>query len=683
MARIIDITLKLSDQLSSKLKATVNSATASLGKLQDRMNQPIRTPQVQGASGIGVGAIVQGNLIADAISSVASGVLSAGQALAGSIASAYTDAAEISAGSLSATAANAALLGMNFKQSAELTRQISSELAKSAEALPGATKDYMQAFQGVSDTLSLSGGLTKSGLTADGKAMVELTAMLGQASGAGSGATSTVLGKMLGDTGSEALFRIDAFEKVPAFKAILEADLLKAGKTLEDFFNMDAAAKQKALVAVKEKLFSDDYVAGMNASMDNQFEVLKSKLFDPTVGVFGFLRDVNLAGDPKATNVFTELGTAFKSFTALATTTLAVFGEGDDPMQQLAQSIRNANQWFTNANRSLQALTTQGISDISGIVGGIQSSLGNMITGAVTSYGQALRSAIGQVMGTIVPALQSGGMGDLGFTVATKLGEGLRFVMATLSAYLYDNAGTIALLAGTALAALGQVTVGLLFGLANQLPGLLGSALRLGFEAIAAGASMVLAGGVGLVTGIVTGWFQQSSAAMQRVGSAMVSALGGIAALATSGFATVRDTVGGMISAVRNGISSIGSALSSAFSSIQSTISGMLSNIPVVGSSLPKATARYMGNLSEFGYVSHAAEGNLLEAVQQEQRSKPTGSHLVIANSSELIVPRDHISQVTGSSFNFTIQATTINQVVDQVRNNLQAASRQGAISMV
>jgi hypothetical protein len=675
MPKTIDITLKLSDQLTTKLRGAVNSATTQLGRLQSQMSKPI-SPVINQPTGLGLGDLVAGNLLSNAISSVASGVIAAGQMLASSIASAYTEAADINAGNLSATSANAALLGMGFAESAKMTDRITTELAKSAERLPGATKDYLQAFQGVSDTLSMSGGLTKQGLTDAGREMVELVAMLGKASGSGSGATSTVIGKMLGDTGSEALFRIDAFEKVPAFKAILEKDLEKAGKTLDDFFKMDAAAKQKQLVSVKKRLFSDDYVTQMNASMDNQMQVLQSQLFDPTAGMFGFLRKVRLDGDTKDTSVFTELGLAFQSLTGLIQNVTGMLGKGEDPMKQLAGLIRDANNWFASANLALQMVKSRGFEFN---LDSVESNLGSGFSSIVDQIGQKVRSVAMSIFNSILDVVVSGQSGDTGFMIATKLGEAIRFTMDTVTNYLAANSGSIALAFGGGVAAIAQFAVGLLFGVATQVLPLLGSALKLGFQYLASASALVLASGVGVVTGLITGFVQQTVGQMSRMGSVLVSGATTLGNIASTGLGLAMSATSRFLGVLKDGIEGFVTPIQSAMSAIQSAISSLVSNIPVIGGN---AKPRHMGNLGSIGFVGTASRGNLLGAIAEENSNKPPGSHLVIANSSELIVPRDKQHQVMNSQFSFTIQANTIKQVLQEVETNLRSANRQGAISM-
>jgi hypothetical protein len=693
MGRGIDITLGLKDNLSGALRGATQSATGQLNSLQKKMDS-MRGPNLAASGGRSSGggdagganlfaSMVGANLVGSALSTIAGGILSAGQSLIGAISDQFKEAEEANRGALGATSANAALLGISFRESGKLTQTIAATLAESANKLPGATKDYLQAFNGVSDTLVLSGGMTKKGLTDAGREMVELTALLGQASGAGSGTTSTVLGKMLGDTGSEALFRIDAFEKVPAFKALLEKDLEKAGKTLKDFFKMDAKAKQDQLVGVKKQLFSKEYIAEMNLSMGAQLDTLKSKLTDPTAGLFGFMRNVRFEGGE--TNVLTELGKTFSVIMAAASEVVGGLGFSFDPMLALVKGLRGLTDFVRNPGEALP-----------GIVSGLMGGLGSFATMLITLPGNLI-SGLGSMLMSLA------GDGAQVQLIAAQISAGVVGWISQMIRGLSNQSGSnlegaLGVIVG-GFALIGNVALGVIYGIAFEIPGLLG----------VIGDSLVnstLAIGV-----VVSGLWDVAMATLADLAGQMVAAVnvffGAIGEAITGSIASVGEgfqsilgsvasNIGDLVSKIPDYLASVGSAIMGIGPAIAAYISSSLSNL-VGGGGGGKVGSKYSGqNLhlttqnsftggrGNMNRVLTASSG-LYEAAQLESQRMPSGSSLVIANSSELIIPRNQIDKVlsgSGTSVNITINPRHDRIIQDTVAALTEALNRP-SLSMV
>lgn len=706
MGRGIDITLGLKDNLTGALKSAVSSSVGALDKLQSKMDQ-LKSPKMGSSSGGGSGGdsggdsgggsgsggsvfsqMLGANLVGSALSTVASGILSAGQSLVGAIGDQFAASEEANRGALGATSANAALLGITFKESAGLTKTISTSLAESATKLPGATKDYLDAFNGVSDTLVLSGGLTRKGMTAAGKEMVELTALLGTASGAGSDTTSTVLGKMLGDTGSEALFRIDAFEKVPAFKAILEKDLQKAGKTLKDFFNMDAKAKQEQLVGVKKQLFSKDYIDQMNLSMGAQLDTLKSKLTDPTSGLFGFMRNVKFEGVD--TNVLTELGKTFSVLVSSAQDVLgAMGGVSFDPMLALVKGLRGLTAFIKNPADTLP-----------GIIDGLISGIGVFGTFLITLPGQLINKLGSTLMGLSMDGTQVQ-------VITAKITSGiLGWVTSAANALASNQGGGLEGVFGVILggfALIGNVALGIIYGIGDALPGLLG----------AIGSGLLVA--ISLWGQVFVSLMSSLGSAVGEIGGAVLSHIGdffgSVIGAVGSWISGVQSGYGSVVESISSGISeliaqipswlaSIGPAIMGIGSAISSAVSSAVSSIPgAIGSFVTGKAggAKYSGQnlhlaqmnsfrggVGSLNKVRTASDG-LWDAAKLEASKMPAGSSLVVANSSELIVPRNQINQVlngAGTTVNITIN-TKAEQVITDTVAALSEALRKPSLSMV
>jgi uncharacterized protein (DUF1499 family) len=91
---------------------------------------------------------------------------------------------------------------------------------------------------------------------------------------------------------------------------------------------------------------------------------------------------------------------------------------------------------------------------------------------------------------------------------------------------------------------------------------------------------------------------------------------------------------------------------------------------------------------TRFNKIGTASLGNLVGAAKLESSKMPMGANLVVANSSELIVPRNKIPEVVGSQ-NQPVQNVTIAPVFhvqnkEQIINSLsQILNNSPVMSMV
>jgi hypothetical protein len=243
------------------------------------------------------------------------------------------------------------------------------------------------------------------------------------------------------------------------------------------------------------------------------------------------------------------------------------------------------------------------------------------------------------------------------------------------------------LLGGFAL--IGNVALGILYGVAGALPGLLGS---LGNAIVVVWgsfeASIISAGG--LVLSALGDFF---GAMVEAVGSWVGSVLEGVGSIASS----IGTAISGLVASIPDKLASIGSAISGIGSAISSFISDKLNSLIGRGGSGQNVPAKYSGqNLhltsqnsfrggTKFMDRVLTASGGLWDAAQLEASRMPTGSRLVMANSSELIVPRNQINQVlngTGTTVNITIN-TKADQVINDTVAALSEALRRPAMSML
>jgi hypothetical protein len=491
---------------------------------------------------------------------------------------------------------------------------------------------------------------------------------------------------MLGDTGSEALFRIDAFEKVPAFKALLEKDLEKAGKTLGQFFNMDAATKQDAIVAVKKRLFSSEYIAEMNLSMGAQIESMKGKLFDPTSGVFGFLREIRVDGE--SNTVFKELGRTFSVISAKIGEIVESLGITGDPLEFIIRGLKSVRE-FVSGRSGIN------FGAIGGMIGTTGTAVISMLGKGLVFAAQSMASLLTKMNGSEI----QGNVAVLTNGIVTSMIGTLRSV--NWAGFL--QALPMAILGAFAL--IGNIAIGVIGGLVFSIPDVV-SALGGSLFGFIKSLATVLTGAAGVwVPTVMLTWAEIGSSLSNSFSSLLVilgEGLGNIKNNLSGAFsglgARVSSAFSEIIAGVPNALSGIGSAISGLASSIVSQISNMASNAlsgltsSITGGSTPSrysgqnqhllSTSRFSGGLGAMNNVGNAF-GGLFDAARLEAQRKPSGSHLVMANSSELIVPRNQIqSMIQPNQISITINSRP-NEIVNDVVAALTNALNRESVSMI
>lgn len=216
-------------------------------------------------------------------------------------------------------------------------KEVTSELAKMANALPGENPDYISAFTNNFGVLSgiqgLSGKQAKNaavGLSA-GDVLQRL-------------ATPGVSDTQILDLNTKFITQADnvsdlrateAGLKSGAFLKELEALVTKSGKTLAA---LTATERVSLLAQAKQQFYaSAEYIDTLSNSFGGQLQALKGSLFDATTGIFGFNRNV-AASSGETTTVIDELAAAFKRIT----TALSAGSLGFDPLKPVIDSIRAA-----------------------------------------------------------------------------------------------------------------------------------------------------------------------------------------------------------------------------------------------------------------------------------------------------------------------------------------------------
>jgi hypothetical protein len=314
-----------------------------------------------------VSAILQANLLGQALNAAGNGV----QFMMGK----FEEAKKIQLDTVSAAGTFAALTGESYKESEKFVVSFGAELSKIAGALPGATADYQKVANSIMDNVIpafkdangvLDKGKFKENLTDITKQMT----LLGISSGTDASAVGMFTARLLDGNVASAKQLVFA-DNNPAFINLLEQEMKKRGKVLNDMKNLSAKERIDVVKAVSGKLITKDVIDAASNTVEGLIAGIQSTIFDPTSGVFGLLRDLNTAEGQQ--NIMTAVASGIKAvmefFDAGAKLLSALGVPSIDPMLVLYNGINTISSWVKQAGAIIGSITSVAKSGGGGLAG--------------------------------------------------------------------------------------------------------------------------------------------------------------------------------------------------------------------------------------------------------------------------------------------------------------------------
>ncbi|AVH67031.1 hypothetical protein [Nostoc sp. 'Peltigera membranacea cyanobiont' N6] len=311
----------------------------------------------KGLTGLIEGATLRANLLSEALSAGLSKGVSA-------LTSKFKEAADIQLNNISAASTYAALTGRNFADAEKVFSNLDKRINQIASSLPGSTEEYKQLALGIQDNL-IPAFVDANGLFNEGAFLDGLTSItrgmgfLGAASNLASKDVSKFTAKFLGGSSISELERLLFAESNPAFLSLVQKKLSESGKKLE---NLTIKERKQILEAVQGQLVTEDTIKAAGNSVSGLIESLKDKLFNPSQGIFGLLKDLDdkTEGNQSVLNAFNDTLKALLGDNGLFNTIGSVLNKlGIDPngvLKYLKGGIENLNGFISNFNTTLTAL---------------------------------------------------------------------------------------------------------------------------------------------------------------------------------------------------------------------------------------------------------------------------------------------------------------------------------------
>lgn len=674
---IADLIIRLKDQASS-----------GLGRLQGALGGLTQRAASAASDTSGLASAMRDGVLQ--ASAIQFGIQKASEAI-GFLNNKFEESKNLQLEQINAATTFSALTGQSSEQASKFIQNLNDQLAKSAATLPGATQDYKALAIAVQDNVleafkDPSGTLNQEGFEKTLISMSESFGALTAASTRDIGNTSLGLSKALGGASIAELRDIAFFQQNPVILNEIEKRLAAQGKQFKD---LNIRERVQMLQEVGQKFITEDFKRSAAESVDGLLQSFYSTLFDPSAGIFGIMRDL----DPQTDGVqsaFSSLNDALKEligadgvFTQASEILTAAGVELADPMAMLKGAIdvgvaglKRVNAGLAYVKDFLEAGGT--LTDALRLAAGLLprfdgASLVDRAQGFVGSLGDRVAGMISRVGSLIAPLFNRGvaiisnqfantgavaGLAySIGVTLGAWLGKASGAVVSVLSQIDYP-----ALLVG-----IGRVAIGLVVGIAAAIAGAIGgwglgmmsgvrdAAMNAANSVTTHARDYLLALGQTLVDAVaLLLWpIRQTLGRIPLIGRAVNGILdvqmGALRALLTGG-------IGGLFSFW---VSTAKLLITSAQQTIRN-ITQQIRSLPVVGGIVDRlapaaavpprpaapAGARYSGQV---GTAAGGLLGNLLSAARTELRRMPAGAELVVANSSETILPAGILGQFVRS----------------------------------
>ncbi|MFN6460548.1 MAG: hypothetical protein RMZ41_001705 [Nostoc sp. DedVER02] len=627
----------------------------------------------KGLTGLIEGATLRANLLSNALSAGLSKGVSA-------LTSKFKEAADIQLNNISAASTYAALTGRNFADAEKVFSNLDGRINKIAAALPGSTEEYKKLALGIQDNLIPAfvdaNGVFNEGAFLDG--LTNITrglGFLGAASNVSSKDVSKFTSKFLGGSSISELEKLLFAESNPAFLSLVQKKLAESGKKLE---NLTVKERKQILEAVQGQLVTEDTIKAAGNSVNGLLESLKDKLFNPSQGIFGLLKDLDdkTEGNQSVLNAFNDTLKVLIGDNGLFATIGSVLAKlGIDPngvLIYLKRGIDGFTKWAEGLNSNLSFLNSSS-SNIDELKKNIQSTISTLFSSFDFSIiGTTIANKINSVVGWASTLDFNSIFGAIGKLIADGLnGFSKTIDINKLVTLLFKGMVGFVNGVGTLLSKLTPESTDLIAKtllIGGILPYVTATALSLAAAATPPGIAALV--GIVVTKVIVDNWkgiVDNFIPWLENIGKAFTSSFNLIKDIITLNIPGIKQDVRDLIEAVRKVINEPLQTLKDTFDTLtgnktdkdvrfedneqhnKQLITNRVNKAVAEGRLSKEAGAAQIRALDVPNYANGLNVGSLMSAISREQKAAPAGSNIVIANSTEAILNRQQQAQLASS----------------------------------
>ncbi|MCW5317936.1 hypothetical protein GTQ43_30455 [Nostoc sp. KVJ3] len=490
---------------------------------------------------------------------------------------------------------------------------------------------------------------------------------LGAASNVASKDVSKFTAKFLGGSSIAELEKLLFAEANPAFLSLVQKKLSESAKKLE---NLTVKERKQILEAVQGQLVTEDTIKAAGNSVSGLLESLKDKLFNPSQGIFGLLKDLDdkTEGNQSVLNAFNDTLKALLGDNGLFNTVGSVLTKlGIDPngiLKYLKGAIDNVTKWVESLNATL-SFTNSSSANAEQLKSKFSSFISNLFEfrGLGKSLGNILNNGISNLRGLDWASIFSGISNQLTSkfnelviffetidfrNIAKLLGDSLSGLFKGIGSFLIstDWGSRLSEIVNKAFKALGSLDWGNIFsGLGVVLANVLNTVLHF-LEKIDTGAIF------DTVISIIGGMFTGLGVFLANID------WNSVIEVFKKAFTAPIDILGKKIG---NVIDEITYFLDGFLNKLtgrddQSTKNQRVADIqsdPTLDNLQKARKIREIDNPTVTSKLNNYANGlnlgSLMSAISREQKAAPAGASIVIANSTESILNRQQQSQLASS----------------------------------
>ena len=306
------------------------------------------------------GATLKAQLLSQTIFAGVSSGLSA-------ISSKFKSTADLQQSLLSEASTYAALTGRSFSDAEALIDKLGAKIDEFAECpLPGVAQDYKKIATGIESDLipaftSLTGVFDEGLFLKNISDITKGLGVLSQSSHVTNENTAAFASKLLQGSSIDELKHLEFATSNSAFLPMYERKLKEIGKTAETATRADRAL---ALKLVTQQLVTPELISRSSNSINGLLGSLKDKLFSPTKGIFGLLKDLDekTKGNQSVLSAFNNTLKLLIGDNGLFDSigkTLTLLGvDPDFILKSLKGGIDNLNNWISSLNSFVSSINT-------------------------------------------------------------------------------------------------------------------------------------------------------------------------------------------------------------------------------------------------------------------------------------------------------------------------------------
>lgn len=639
---------------------------------------------------------MQGSLLGKAFESA----FDMGSKAIGGFIKSLDDASEATINNIKSVGGLATAIGTSFDETDKLNNKIIKGLAEQAAVLPGNTDDYVKFYRGVSDGVAAASKEINGGVFSAEAFQKQITQVSSKFTVLGGKLTASqnikAFESVMGGRSIKQLEKLEYFMTNPALMAGIKTTLNTdfGGK---DISKLTQGARLQVAMKALDVALTDDTVKRLSNTLDAYKESMLSQLFDPTVGLFGWLRDVDdnlengtqtayqgmtdfvgsIIGDK---GVLTAIGDVLKAlgfkfvdpmaqirfysmraanfFNAIAANLreIAKFG-------RLDEGVKTIQSWFVDAPIAVASWALRNIRELMNLIrqSNFGEKVGKFLATMINGLAENLASGDGGILGELIKTV-----GYVGITLVKAVGSALVALLQNLSPESLVAIGALVALPtiiGGMMSAIGTLLLGPILGGITTVILYLGTMLisSIGGVFAAVGAAIVAAGPVLVIAAV---------ASIALLGFTIAKHWGEISQIAGDIFNNIGQMfVGwgqiilGILAFNRpliiDGIKSIGSGLMGLVNKARDAIAvltgGTTTGQAFADNQAAQQEARYQAALAKktasnfAGFIPSTGIGGLLDAVLRESAAMPSGSNVTIANSSEAVLTTGQQATLAGA----------------------------------